>query len=151
MGGIPTNLHGEVVALRDGDPECVVPGLMAIGEGACVSVHGANRLCSNSLIDLLVFGRAAACRAVEVVHPIETHPPLPDTASERAIDRLDRIRHAAGARHAGEIRVDMQRIMQRHCAVFRDGLLLEEGARKSTPSAFRTSASIIRCSGTPTR
>jgi succinate dehydrogenase / fumarate reductase flavoprotein subunit len=103
---------------------------MAIGEGACVSVHGANRLGSNSLIDLLVFGRAAACRAVEVVNPTESHPPLPDTASERAIDRLDRIRHAAGARHAGEIRVDMQRIMQRHCAVFRDGLLLEEGVEK---------------------
>jgi succinate dehydrogenase / fumarate reductase flavoprotein subunit len=130
MGGIPTNLHGEVVTLRDGDPESVVPGLMAIGEGACVSVHGANRLGSNSLIDLLVFGRAAARRAVEVVNPTESHPPLPDTASERAIDRLDRIRHAAGVRHAGEIRVDMQRIMQRHCAVFRDGLLLEEGVEK---------------------
>ena len=130
MGGIPTNLHGEVVTVRDGDPETVVPGLMAIGEAACVSVHGANRLGSNSLIDLLVFGRAAARRAGEIVHPAEPHPPLPSHATERAIDRLDRIRHTSGSRHAGEIRIDMQRVMQRHCAVFRDGPLLEEGVEK---------------------
>jgi succinate dehydrogenase / fumarate reductase, flavoprotein subunit len=130
MGGIPTNRQAEVVSLRDGDPEWVVPGLMAIGEAACVSVHGANRLGSNSLIDLLVFGRAAARRAREVVRPDEPHPPLPHHAADRAVDRFDRIRHAAGSRRAGELRIDMQRVMQRHCAVFRDGPLLVEGVAR---------------------
>jgi succinate dehydrogenase / fumarate reductase, flavoprotein subunit len=130
MGGIPTNLHGEVVTKRDGNPEAVVPGLMAIGEAACVSVHGANRLGSNSLLDIVVFGRAAAHRATEMLRPGEGHPPAPKPATERAIARLDRVRWSKGASGAGVIRLAMQRMMQRHCAVFRTGSLLEEGASK---------------------
>jgi succinate dehydrogenase / fumarate reductase flavoprotein subunit len=128
MGGVPTNLHGEVTTPRDGNAEAVVPGLMAIGEAACVSVHGANRLGSNSLLDIIVFGRAAAFRATQTLRPGETHPSLPGQATDRAIDRLDRIRWAKGEAAPGTIRLNMQRIMQRHCAVFRDGPLLEEGA-----------------------
>ena len=128
MGGVPTNLHGEVTTLRDGNPEAVVPGLMAIGEAACVSVHGANRLGSNSLLDIIVFGRAAALRVVETVRPGESHAPSPKEATDRAIARLDRIRLAKGSSGTGTIRQAMQRTMQRHCAVFRDGPLLEEGA-----------------------
>jgi succinate dehydrogenase / fumarate reductase flavoprotein subunit len=130
MGGVPTNLHGEATTLRGGDPETVVPGLMAIGEAACVSVHGANRLGSNSLLDIIVFGRAAALRAEATVRPGESHAPLPAAATEKAIDRLDRVRHAKGGTSAGEIRLAMQRIMQRHCAVFRDGPLMQEGLGK---------------------
>jgi succinate dehydrogenase / fumarate reductase flavoprotein subunit len=130
MGGVPTNLHGEVVTLRDGSDEAVVPGMMAIGEAACVSVHGANRLGSNSLLDIIVFGRAAAHRAVETVRPGERHPPIPRKATDRAIARLDRIRWSKGTAKAASLRLGMQQIMQRHCAVFRDGPLLEEGASK---------------------
>src|SRR5262245_38629085 len=127
MGGVPTNLHGEVVTMRDGNPEAVVPGLMAIGEGACVSVHGANRLGSNSLLDIVVFGRAAAYRLVETVGLGESHAPASKEASNRAIARLDRIRWSKGGTEAEAIRLAMQRTMQRYCAVFRDGPLLEEG------------------------
>jgi succinate dehydrogenase / fumarate reductase flavoprotein subunit len=127
MGGVPTNRHGEARTMRDGDPEALVPGLMAIGEAASVSVHGANRLGSNSLLDIVVFGRAAAHRAIETVTRGERHAPLPPAASERAIARLDRIRWAKGGAKSGAIRLQMQRAMQRHCAVFRDGPLLEEG------------------------
>jgi succinate dehydrogenase / fumarate reductase, flavoprotein subunit len=128
MGGVPTNLHGEVVTVSDGNAEAVVPGLMAIGEAACVSVHGANRLGSNSLLDIVVFGRAAAHRAVETLRRGERHAPLPEEASDRAIARLDRIRWSQGTAQAGAMRLAMQRTMQRHCAVFRDGPLLEEGS-----------------------
>jgi succinate dehydrogenase / fumarate reductase flavoprotein subunit len=127
MGGVPTNRHGEVVTVRGSDPEATVPGLMAIGEAACVSVHGANRLGSNSLLDIVVFGRAAAQRAAETVRPGERHPPPPAAATDRALARFDRLRWATGERSAGEIRVEMQRAMQRHCAVFRDGPLMEQG------------------------
>jgi succinate dehydrogenase / fumarate reductase, flavoprotein subunit len=127
MGGVPTNLHGEVVTLRDGNPEAVVAGLMTIGEGACVSVHGANRLGSNSLLDIVVFGRAAAFQAIKTVRPGEGHAVLPKEATDRAIARLDRIRWSKGGTRAETIRQTMQRTMQRHCAVFRDGPLLEEG------------------------
>jgi len=130
MGGVPTNLHGEVVTMRDGDPEAVVPGLMAIGEAACVSVHGANRLGSNSLLDIIVFGRAAAHRVVETLRPREGHAHVSKEATDRAIARLDRIRWSKGKTGAGAIRLAMQRTMQRHCAVFRDGPLLEEGLSK---------------------
>ncbi len=130
MGGVPTNLHGEVTTFRDGDPESVVPGLMAIGEAACVSVHGANRLGSNSLLDIIVFGRAAAMRVEKTLRRNERHAPLPEEATERAIARFDRLRWAKGSAEAGAIRLAMQRVMQRHCAVFRDGPLLAEGARK---------------------
>ncbi len=130
MGGVPTNYHGEVVAPTESDPDHVVPGLMAIGEAACVSVHGANRLGTNSLLDLVVFGRAAAHRAAEVVRPDQPHKPLPASAAEAALDRLDRVRHARGGRKAGDIRLSMQRTMQDNCAVFRNAEILEEGVRK---------------------
>jgi succinate dehydrogenase / fumarate reductase flavoprotein subunit len=130
MGGVPTNLHGEVVTVRDGNPEAVVPGLMAIGEAACVSVHGANRLGSNSLLDIIVFGRAAALRVVETMRPGEGHVALANEATDRSIDRLDRIRWSKGRTGAGTIRLSMQRTMQRHCAVFRNGPLLEQGLSK---------------------
>jgi succinate dehydrogenase / fumarate reductase, flavoprotein subunit len=130
MGGIPANYHGEVVTLKDGDPESVVPGLMAVGEAACVSVHGANRLGSNSLLDLVVFGRAAARRCGELVEPGRRHAPLPKGAGEATLDRLDRLRHASGSRSTAEIRNDMQREMQEHAAVFRTGEVLEAGVSR---------------------
>jgi succinate dehydrogenase flavoprotein subunit len=130
MGGVPTNLHGEVVTLRDGNPEAVVPGLMAIGEAACVSVHGANRLGSNSLLDIIVFGRAAAHRVVDTLQPGEGHAPVPEQSADRAIARLDRIRWSKGETGTGTIRLAMQQNMQRHCAVFRTGPLLDEGSSK---------------------
>jgi succinate dehydrogenase / fumarate reductase flavoprotein subunit len=129
MGGIPTNLHGEVVTQAPGEPDKVVPGLMAIGEAACVSVHGANRLGSNSLTDIIVFGRAAARRAAEQLAAGEPHRSIDPAAEEKVIARLDRLRGATGKRGTGEIRTRMQQIMQQHCAVFRDGPLLEEGVR----------------------
>jgi succinate dehydrogenase / fumarate reductase flavoprotein subunit len=127
MGGVPTNIHGEVVTVRGGNPEAAVPGLMAIGESACVSVHGANRLGSNSLLDIIVFGRAAALRVEQSLRPGESHVDLPNDITDRAIARLDRIRWSKGEVGAGTIRLAMQRTMQRHCAVFRDGPLLDEG------------------------
>ncbi|MCH8028646.1 MAG: succinate dehydrogenase flavoprotein subunit [Candidatus Dadabacteria bacterium] len=130
MGGIPTNYHGEVVTLKDGDPDAVVPGLMAIGEAACVSVHGANRLGSNSLLDIVVFGRAAALRAAEIVTPGASHKPLGNGAGEAALDRLDALRNASGGSPTAEIRLTMQRAMQANCAVFRTGEILGEGVAK---------------------
>ena len=127
MGGIPTNYKGEVVTLRDGDPDHVIPGLMAIGEAACVSVHGANRLGSNSLLDLIVFGRAAALRAVELVKPGEGHEQLNDGAVESVLDRFDKLRHAGGEIPVAELRIEMQKTMQSHAAVFRTGKLIEQG------------------------
>jgi succinate dehydrogenase flavoprotein subunit len=130
MGGVPTNLHGEAITVRDGNPESVVHGLMAIGEAACVSVHGANRLGSNSLLDIIVFGRAASHRARDTVRPGESHVTLGKEVADRAIARLDRIRWSKGGTGAGTIRLAMQRTMQRHCAVFRDGPLLDQGMSK---------------------
>ena len=130
MGGVPTNHRGEAVTVRDGDPDATVPGLMAIGEAACVSVHGANRLGSNSLLDLVVFGRAAAIRAAETIEPGESHRPLPKDAGDRALASLDRLRHADGDTPTAALRLDMQRVMQNHCAVFRSGEVLREGAGK---------------------
>ena len=130
MGGIPTNLHGEVRTLRHGNSETVVPGLMAIGEAACVSVHGANRLGSNSLLDIIVFGRAAARRLTDTIRPGASHAPFSAEATDRAISRFDRIRFGKGGTEAGAIRLAMQQLMQRHCAVFRDGPLLQEGVSK---------------------
>ena len=127
MGGIPTNYHGEVVTLKDGNPDHVVPGLMAIGECACVSVHGANRLGSNSLLDIVVFGRAAAKRCASVVKPGGRHPPASRHSEDRALGRLDRLRHANGTIPTAAIRLNMQRVMQSHAAVFRTGETLEEG------------------------
>jgi len=130
MGGIPCNVHGEVVTLRDGNADAVVPGLMAIGEAACVSVHGANRLGSNSLLDLVVFGRAAAHHCGATMRPGVSHRPLPKDAGDLATSRLDRFRNAAGQRRTADIRLDMQRVMQNHAAVFRTGESLAEGVRK---------------------
>jgi succinate dehydrogenase / fumarate reductase flavoprotein subunit len=129
MGGIPTNMHGEVIAPRDGDTDAVVPGLMALGEAACVSVHGANRLGSNSLIDLVVFGRAAAHRCAEIVTKGGAIPELPKGAGEEAIARLDRFRYADGGTPTAELRVRMQKTMQRDCSVFRTKEVLAEGVK----------------------
>src|SRR5216110_2481224 len=130
MGGIPTNYRGEVIRPTESDPDAVVSGLMAVGEAACVSVHGANRLGCNSLLDIVVFGRAAAHRALELVRRGSTHAPLPDDAGEPAVARLDRIRHAKGSRKTAEIRVEMQRTMQNNCAVFRTADVLRDGVGK---------------------
>jgi succinate dehydrogenase / fumarate reductase, flavoprotein subunit len=130
MGGVPTNYHGEVVQPTAENPDAVVPGLMAIGEAACVSVHGANRLGTNSLLDLVVFGRAAAHRAAELVKPNTAHKRLPDTAGEEAIARLDKIRNASGKTKPAEIRLAMQKTMQANCAVFRTTDVLNEGVTK---------------------
>ncbi|CDO59490.1 Succinate dehydrogenase flavoprotein subunit [Candidatus Phaeomarinobacter ectocarpi] len=127
MGGIPTNYHGEVVAPKDGDPDAVVPGLMAIGEAACVSVHGANRLGSNSLIDLVVFGRASGLRCAEILTPGERQRELPADAGQASLDRLDRFRYADGGTMTAELRLKMQKNMQTNCAVFRTGETLNEG------------------------
>ncbi len=130
MGGVPTNYRGEVVTKRGEDPNAVVPGLMAIGEAACVSVHGANRLGSNSLLDLVVFGRAAAIRAAEILAKGEKHRPLPKDAGDFALHRLDKARNARGDIPTARLRLDMQRAMQTDCAVFRTGKSLSEGVAK---------------------
>ncbi len=130
MGGIPTNYHGEVVHKKDGDPDAVVPGLMAVGEAACVSVHGANRLGSNSLIDLVVFGRAAGLRCKETVTAGQSQAPLPAGAGDFAVARLDKARNADGDTPTAVLRDRMQRTMQNNCAVFRTGEVLEEGHEK---------------------
>jgi succinate dehydrogenase / fumarate reductase flavoprotein subunit len=130
MGGIPTNHQGEVLRPTESDPDATVPGLLAIGEAACVSVHGANRLGCNSLVDIVVFGRAAARRAAETVRPAMPHKPLLNGAGDAAVARLDAVRHAKGPRKAAEIRLEMQRVMQSNCAVFRNAEVLEEGVGK---------------------
>ena len=127
MGGIPTNFHGEVVVKKPGDDDAVVQGLMAVGEAACVSVHGANRLGSNSLIDLVVFGRAAALRCAEKLTPDGKQPELPADSADRALGRLDHFRNASGGTPTAKLRDSMQRVMQNNCAVFRTGDVLAEG------------------------
>ena len=127
MGGIPTNYHGEVISAANGDDSATVPGLMAIGEAACVSVHGANRLGTNSLLDIVVFGRAAAHRAAETCTAGGTARSAPQEATEKALDRFDRMRHAKGNVGAAEIRLEMQQAMQRHAAVFRSTDSLSDG------------------------
>ncbi len=129
MGGIPTNYHGEVLTKKDGDPDHIVPGLMALGEAACVSIHGANRLGSNSLIDLVVFGRAAGQRAAELVKPGEKQQNLPNDSADLALSRLDRFRWAKGHTPTAQLRAKMQTTMQNNCAVFRTGEVLEEGSK----------------------
>ncbi len=127
MGGIPTNYHGEVVTIKDGNPDSVVPGLMAIGECACVSVHGANRLGSNSLLDIVVFGRAAAKRCAEQIKPDTLHKPMESPWEEPLLARFDKLRYADGDMSTAKIRENMQRVMQRDAAVFRTGKTLAEG------------------------
>ena len=129
MGGIPTNYHGEVLSPTKDDPNRVAHGLMAIGEAACVSVHGANRLGTNSLLDIVVFGRAAAMRASEVLTPGATLAPPSQESTDKAIERLDRMRHAKGSAKVGGVRLDMQRAMQKYAAVFRSGASLDEGVK----------------------
>ncbi|MEM6712964.1 MAG: succinate dehydrogenase flavoprotein subunit [Pseudomonadota bacterium] len=149
MGGIPTNYHGEVLTKVNGDPDATVPGLMAIGEAACVSVHGANRLGSNSLIDLVVFGRATGARCAETVTPGEKHADLPADSADLALSRLDAARYANGTTSTAELRLRMQRVMQNNCAVFRTGEILEEGSQlinevwKGTDDIKTTDRSLI--------
>ena len=130
MGGIPTNYLGEMVTLKDGNPDSVVPGLMAAGEAACVSVHGANRLGSNSLLDLVIFGRACAEQSAKVVDPGASLAPLAPGALDKSLDWFDHLRNASGDSGAAEIRLDMQRTMQAHAGVFRTQEIMEEGDTK---------------------
>ena len=127
MGGIPTNYHGEVVILKNGNPDAVIPGLMAIGEAACVSVHGANRLGSNSLLDIVVFGRAAAIRCAELIKSNSPHKDLPERVVDQIVARFDRLRNANGENPTAGLRMRMQRTMQNHAAVFRTGDSMAEG------------------------
>jgi succinate dehydrogenase / fumarate reductase flavoprotein subunit len=130
MGGIPTNMHGEAISPKAGDADATVPGLMALGEASCVSVHGANRLGSNSLIDLVVFGRSAALRCAELIKQQGASlPDLPKGAGDQAIARLDRFRYADGKTPTAELRLRMQKTMQRDCAVFRTKKVLKEGVK----------------------
>ncbi|WP_417249604.1 succinate dehydrogenase flavoprotein subunit [Celeribacter sp.] len=135
MGGIPTNYHGEVLNPTKKDPNAVVPGLMAVGEAGCASVHGANRLGSNSLIDLVVFGRAAAIRAGEIVDPSTPNPALNQASVDKAFDRFDGLRHAKGNIPTAELRLEMQKTMQADAAVFRTDKTLKEGVEKMTAVA----------------
>jgi succinate dehydrogenase / fumarate reductase flavoprotein subunit len=130
MGGIPTNFHGEVLSPTDDDQHKVVPGLMAIGEAACVSVHGANRLGTNSLLDIVVFGRAAAMRANDTLKKGQKHSSLNNEISDQIIDRLDKARFSKGDTSVGEVRSAMQNAMQKHAAVFRSNESLQEGVQK---------------------
>ena len=131
MGGIPTNYHGEVVTIgADGNPETIIPGLFAVGEAACVSVHGANRLGSNSLIDLVVFGRATGHRLKELIKPGTSHEELPKDSADLALTRLDHFRNAKGGSPTAEVRTEMQRTMSGHAAVFRTDELMAEGKVK---------------------
>ena len=129
MGGIPTNYMSEAINPRPGDFDATVPGLMALGEASCASVHGANRLGSNSLIDLIVFGRAAGHRCAETIETGQSQAELPASAGEEAIERLDRLRYASGGTPTAELRARMQHTMQNNCAVFRNSGVLEEGCR----------------------
>ena len=130
MGGLQTNYHGEVVTLKNGDPNTVVRGLYSIGEAACVSVHGANRLGSNSLLDLVVFGRAVANRCAETIKPGATHKTLPASACDQSLANFDKLRNANGGTPTAQIRDNMQHIMQNNAAVFRTGEVLQEGVRQ---------------------
>lgn len=141
MGGIPTNYHGEVLTKKDDNADTIVPGLMAIGEAACVSVHGANRLGSNSLIDLVVFGRAAGLRAAELVTPGEKQAELAKDSADQALSRLDRFRHASGSTPTAALRLKMQKTMQTNCAVYRTGEVLSEG-QKLIYDVWRSAADI---------
>jgi succinate dehydrogenase / fumarate reductase flavoprotein subunit len=129
MGGVPTNFHAEIVTRKNGDDNFVIPGLMAVGEAACVSVHGANRLGSNSLIDLVVFGRAAALRCAEKLQANATQPELPADSAARALHRLDMYRHASGGTPTAQLRDKMQHVMSNNCAVFRTGDTLNQGVK----------------------
>lgn len=130
MGGVPTNFRTEVLRPTAENPDAVVPGLMAVGEAACVSVHGANRLGTNSLLDLVVFGRAAAHRAAEILKPGASQAPLPPKAGDNALDRFDRMRNAKGSTNTSTMRLELQKTMQAHAAVYRNSASLKEGVQK---------------------
>jgi succinate dehydrogenase / fumarate reductase flavoprotein subunit len=130
MGGIPTNTHGQVVAPAGDDPNSDVPGFYAIGECACVSVHGANRLGTNSLLDLLVFGRAAGNHIVEQALPRRAHKPLPKDAADSTLARLARVDGATSGEQVAEVANTLRRVMQAHCGVIRNEQLLAEGVTK---------------------
>jgi succinate dehydrogenase / fumarate reductase flavoprotein subunit len=130
MGGVPTNYHGEVVTKVGKDQNVIVEGLMAIGEAACVSVHGANRLGSNSLLDLVVFGRAAAIRASELIKSGTPHKNAPKESIDKIISRFDRIRNSSGSTKVASLRLEMQKTMQNHVAVFRTDETLQQGVKK---------------------
>jgi succinate dehydrogenase / fumarate reductase flavoprotein subunit len=130
MGGIPTNYHGEVVTKSGDNPDQVIPGLMAVGEAACVSVHGANRLGSNSLIDLVVFGRAAGLRCAEIIKPGATQPELKASQTEAHLARFDKFRNASGSTPTADLRLEMQKAMQEDAAVFRTGESLDSGVER---------------------
>jgi succinate dehydrogenase / fumarate reductase flavoprotein subunit len=130
MGGIPTNYHGEALTLRDGNPDTVIPGLMAVGEAACVSVHGANRLGSNSLIDLVVFGKAAGMQAAKSITPGESHADLAKDSADKTLARFDGFRNAKGSTPTAQLRLAMQRAMQEDAAVFRTGDTLKQGRKR---------------------
>merc|ERR1719231_530551 len=130
MGGIPTNHLGEVVTVKDGNPDATVPGLFAAGEAACASVHGANRLGANSLLDIVVFGRACANRIAEIAKPGDAQPELKPSCTDKSIANLDKLRFANGTRTTAEIRGEMQQTMQKHAAVYRTDKLLTEGKNK---------------------
>ena len=128
MGGIPCNYHGQVVTIGpDGNPDHIVPGLYAVGEAACVSVHGANRLGSNSLIDLVVFGRATGLHLKDTLKPGDSQPELPADSADLTLGRVDHFRYASGGSPTAQVRIEMQKTMQKHCAVFRNDELLNEG------------------------
>jgi len=127
MGGIPTNHFGEVVNIIGDNPDAVIPGLFAAGEASCASVHGANRLGANSLLDIVVFGRACANRVADLYRPGEKQKPLPGNAGERTIAWMDKLRNANGSLPTSKIRLNMQRVMQNNAAVFRTQETLEEG------------------------
>ncbi len=141
MGGVPTNYWGEVLRPTKDAPDAVLPGLMAVGEAGCASVHGANRLGSNSLIDLVVFGRAAAIRAGTVIDRASAIPPVNETESAKIMDRFDRLRHANGATPTADLRLSMQKIMQDDAAVFRTQSSLESGCRRMD-AAYQSMADI---------
>jgi len=131
MGGIPTNYSGQVVTVgKDGNPDEIVPGLFAAGEAACASVHGANRLGANSLLDIVVFGRAVANKIGSMSKPNSPLPPLSPTAGEHSIALIDRLRHANGSYSTSEIRSTMQHVMQKYAAVFRTQATLEKGVKE---------------------
>jgi succinate dehydrogenase / fumarate reductase flavoprotein subunit len=130
MGGIASNYHGEALTKKAGNDDFVIPGLMTLGEAGCVSVHGANRLGSNSLIDLVVFGRAAALKCAELIAPNEKHNDLPKDSADRPLTRLDKFRNANGSTPTADLRLNMQKVMQNYCAVFRTGEVLEEGEKR---------------------
>ena len=134
MGGIPTNYKAEVITMNGSTK--TVPGLMAIGEAACVSVHGANRLGSNSLIDLVVFGRAAAKRAAELIKPGMKHEEISQSETDKCLDRFDKLRNSKGSSPTADLRLAMQKTMQSKCAVFRTEKTLKEGVEEIRKSFY---------------